>query len=167
MNQENSEIGEDRFPLNLPPVALKIRKRGEEVEVYDATRDKYVKLTPEEFVRQHFVDWLINSRHYPMSHISNEVSLKFNNMSRRADTLISGRKGEPLMVVEYKAPDVKITQDVFDQIARYNTVFKARYLVVSNGINHYCCVMDTASGSYNFIPGIPDYNDITLSLSEN
>jgi len=164
---DESSSAARQFPLNLPAVDLRLRRLNGEVQVYDRVRDKYVALTPEEVVRQHFVSWLIDGLHYPASHISNEVSLKFNGMARRADTFIAGRKGEPLMVVEYKAPDVKITQDVFDQIARYNSVFKARYIAVSNGLNHYCCVMDQAAGSYHFIPGIPDYNDLAFDFSDN
>lgn len=152
--------------LSLPPVQLRLVREDGIVKAFDKVRKKYVALTPEEFVRLHFVDWLVEYMNYPLSHIANEVSLKFNGMSRRADTLVAGRKGEPLVVIEYKNPEVEITQGVFDQIARYNSVINAKYLVVSNGINHYCCVMD-CNGGYHFIPRIPDYNEVTLSQSEN
>lgn len=152
--------------LSLPPVKLRLVREEGIVKAFDKVRKKYVALTPEEYVRLHFVDWLVEYMNYPLSHIANEVSLKFNGMSRRADTLVAGRKGEPLVVIEYKNPEVEITQGVFDQIARYNSVINAKYLVVSNGINHYCCVMD-CNGGYHFIPRIPDYNEVTLSQSEN
>lgn len=161
----DSDCGKFRR-LSLPPVQLRLVREDGIVKAFDKVRKKYVALTPEEYVRLHFVDWLIEYMSYPLSHIANEVSLKFNGMSRRADTLIAGRKGEPLMIIEYKNPDVEITQDVFDQIARYNSVIYAQYLVVSNGISHYCCVMDGAGG-YHFIPRIPDYNEVTLPQSEN
>lgn len=155
------------FPLNLPPVDLKFIREEGMVKVYDRLRKKFVAVTPEEIVRQHFVEWLIKEFHYPESHIANEVSLSFNGMQRRADTLACGRDGKPLLVVEYKAPQIKITQNVFDQIARYNAVFKAKYIAVSNGVNHYCCVMASDGKSYNFLPQIPDYRGISFGFSEN
>ena len=157
----------ERFPLNLPPADLHFRKYGGEIQVYDRIRRKYVAATPEEIVRQHFVEWLINGLKYPETHIANEVGLKYNDMTRRADTIIADCEGSPLMVVEYKAPTVRITQDVFDQIARYNSVFHARYVVVSNGINHYCCKMRPDSMDYDFIRNIPDYQSISFPFSEN
>lgn len=162
MNEENKRY----FNLNLPHIDLKVRKFEGEIQVFDPFRDRYVALTPEEVVRQHFAAWLVSFLHCPESHIANEVPLTYNGMDRRADTLVSDSFGKPLIVVEYKAPSVKITQDVFDQIARYNSVFKARYLAVSNGINHYFCVMKS-DGSYDFIPRLPDYNVANCSFSEN
>ena len=143
--------------LNLPPVRLKVREEDGKLQVFDRLRGKYVALTPEEYVRQHFVDYLSGSLHYPSGLMANEVSLNINGLSRRCDTLVSDREGRPFMIVEYKAPSVQITQDVFDQIARYNMVVGAKYLTVSNGLNHYCCAVDTKTGSYQFLPSIPDF----------
>ena len=144
--------------LALPSVELKTRT-GEtgNVEVYDPLRHRFVALTPEEFVRQHFAAWLIDYLNYPASHVANEVSLTLNDTMRRCDTLIFDDCGDPMMIVEYKAPNVTVNQKVFDQIVRYNMVLKARYLVVSNGLRHFCCAIDYASDSYQFLPGIPDY----------
>lgn len=157
----------DLPPLNLPPVDLKIRREGNLVKVYDPLRDKYVNLTPEEFVRQHFTAYLINNLHFPPSIMANEVGIRLNDTLKRCDTVVYGSDGAPLVIVEYKAPGVPITQNVFDQIVRYNMELKARYLIVSNGMRHYCCVNDYAAGTYNFIPRIPDYASLKSPFSEN
>lgn len=158
-----------RFPrLNLPPVKLNIRCDEEgRLKVFDSLRRKFVALTPEEYVRQHFTDYLVSALHYPGGLMANEVSITLNGLHRRCDTLVSDRSGRPWMIVEYKAPDVNITQDVFDQAARYNLVTGARYLVVSNGMRHYCCRMDVSDGKYHFIPGIPDWREAEFSDSIN
>lgn len=148
--------------LNLPACGLKIRRdadsrRGGD-EVYCILRRQWVALTPEEWVRQHFVHFLISDRSFPASLMANEVSLKLNGTSRRCDTLVYGRNLQPLMLVEYKAPNVPITQRVFDQIARYNIVVGAPYLVVSNGLNHYCCRY--GADGYAFIADIPTYDGL-------
>ena len=99
--------------------------------------------------------------------MANEIGIEVNGTKKRCDTVVFGRDGKPLVIVEYKAPDVNITQDTFDQIVRYNLVFHARYLIVSNGLNHYCCVMDYTNDTYHFIPAIPDFNDIANTFSIN
>ncbi len=149
----------DNFPrLNLPPlVAPRLRRDGDMVRIYDVCRNAYVKLTPEEWVRQHFVGYLSGVLGYPATIIGNEVSLRLNGLSRRADTVVYDEHGEPYIIVEYKAPYVEITQHVFDQIVRYNMVLRARYLAVSNGLRHYCCAIDYATKSYKFIPQLPAY----------
>lgn len=154
-------------PLNLPPADLKIISENGETKVFDSLRNKYIVLTPEEYVRQSFVAWLRNSLHYPGSLMANEVGIEVNGTKKRCDTVIFEPSGSPLMIVEYKAPAVTVTQDTFDQIVRYNMALKARYLVVSNGITHYCCVIDYATGLYHFIPTIPDYIKLKSYFSEN
>lgn len=156
--------------LNLPPVQLRIRRDADSVcRVFDPLRHKFVALTPEERVRQHFTAYMINQLGYPASLMANEVSLKINDTSRRCDTVVYDRRSlsgpertpSPLVIVEYKAPDIEITQKVFDQIARYNLVMGARLLIVSNGIRHYCCVATSESPvSYRFLPSIPSYSTI-------
>ncbi len=153
--------------LNLPPIELKLKEENNILKIFDPLRKKYVALTPEEYVRQHFISMMAKMLHYPPSLTSNEVSIKMNGMSRRCDTVVFQPNGTPLLIVEYKAPDVKITQDTFDQIVRYNMVLKARYLVVSNGLTHYCCAIDYANNRYDFIPQIPDYNDLRNPFSLN
>ena len=149
----------ENFPrLNLPPlVAPRLRRDGDIVRIYDECRNAYVKLTPEEWVRQHFVAYLRSELGYPVSIIGNEVSLKLNNLSRRADTVVYDSHGEPFAIIEYKAPHVEITQQVFDQIVRYNMVLRARYLAVSNGLRHYVCAIDYDNGSYAFVQQLPSY----------
>ena len=146
-------------PLNLPPIDdLRTRLEKGILKVFDPLRAKYVAMTPEEFVRQHFTRWMITHLSYPPSLMNNEVSISLNNTKRRCDTVVFRSDGSPLMIVEYKAPTVAVSQDVFDQIARYNMVLKSRYLVVSNGLSHYCCEMDYESGSYSFLREIPVWN---------
>lgn len=155
---------ENRFPrLNLPSIPLRLKDEEGIVKVFDPLRDKYVALTPEEFVRQHFTAWLRDSRHYPASLMANEIGIEVNGTRKRCDTVVFGNDGKPMVIVEYKAPDVTVNQAVFDQIVRYNMTLHADYLVVSNGINHYCCVMDYENGTYHFIPEIPDYLSLNSS----
>lgn len=145
----------EQLPLNLPPVDLRFRKEDDILKVFDPLRCKYVALTPEEYVRQVFTAWLTKDLLYPKSLVSNEVSIRLNNVHRRCDTVVFRSDGSPLMIVEYKAPTVNIDQKVFDQIARYNMVLRSRYLVVSNGMNHYCCEMFYDRDSYTFLNEIP------------
>lgn len=144
--------------LNLPDYPVKVSHLpGEKPRIWDTLRSKYVAFTPEEYVRQRFTLWMMRDLHYPQALMANEVSMQFNNMTRRCDTIVADRCGEPFMIVEYKAPDVQITQRVFDQIARYNMVLQAPYIAVTNGLNHYCCRIDCKEGTYQFIPQIPDW----------
>lgn len=157
-----------KFPkLNLPDVELRIREEDGIARVYDPLRDKYVQLTPEEYVRQHFTDWLIRAFHYPASLMANEIGVSVNGTRKRCDTVVFGRDGRPFIIVEYKAPHIAITQDVFDQIVRYNMQLQADYLIVSNGMQHYCCAIDYRNNTYHFLPRIPDHRDISNPYSDN
>lgn len=153
--------------LNLPPVELKVKEEDGQIRVFDKLRDKWIVLTPEEWVRQHFVGWLQADYHYPASLIANETGIEVNGTKKRCDTVIFRSDGSPLIIVEYKAPEIAITQSVFDQAVRYNMYLKADYLIVSNGINHYCCKIDYINNTYNFIPKIPSYHQIATGASEN
>lgn len=147
--------------INLPEADLHVRETEDgKAEVYDVLRRKYVALNPEEFVRQLFVHYMINFLGYPTSHLANEVSLTLNDTRRRCDTLVYDAHGEPLMIIEYKAPYVNIEQETIDQIVRYNMVLKAKYLVLSNGYEHYCCRIDYTAGDYTFLREIPPYASI-------
>ncbi|MDE5839500.1 MAG: type I restriction enzyme HsdR N-terminal domain-containing protein [Muribaculaceae bacterium] len=128
---------------------------GKILKVFDPLRGKYVALTPEEYVRQHFTAWMTGYLGYPASLMNNEVSLTLNDTRRRCDTVVFRKDGSPSVIVEYKAPTVAITQKVFDQIARYNMVLHSRYLIVSNGLRHFCCRMDYDEDTYSFLPQIP------------
>lgn len=153
--------------LNLPPFDMRIVKSEGKVRIFDILRKRFVVLTPEEYVRQHFIHWMVSYLHYPASILANEVSIELNDMLRRCDTVVFSPDRTPLMIIEYKAPTVTINQQTFDQIVRYNMVLKARYLVVSNGFNHYCCAIDYHSERYNFIPKVPDYHSLIIGVREN
>lgn len=146
--------------LNLPPFEGKIILKDDKPFILDILRRQHVALTPEEWVRQHFVHFLINHKGYPQTLMANEVQLKLNGMSRRCDTVIYDRSLQPRIIVEYKAPTVNITQKVFDQICRYNMVLQVDYLIVSNGMAHYCCKVDYANRSYQFLSEIPEYKQV-------
>lgn len=154
-------------PLHLPPLAMRIKEENGVLRVFDPIREKYVALTPEEYVRQRFTSYLREDLHYPSSLMANEISIELNGMKKRCDTVIFNPDGTPLIIVEYKAPEVNVTQNVFDQIVRYNMTLRAKYLIVSNGLNHYCCVLDYSNNSYHFIPSIPDYLEIKKAFSDN
>lgn len=123
-------------------------------------RAKYVALTPEERVRQAFVRFLIDEKHYPAGLMGNEIAVNQNGRERRCDTVVFDRAGKPAMIVEYKAPSVKITQEVFNQIYRYNTVLRVRYLTVFNGRQLYCCRVDYDRNKIDFLKDVPDYDNL-------
>lgn len=153
-------------PLNLPPFEANIKKMNGMVKIQDVLRQKFVALTPEEWVRQHFVHFLVEQKGYPSALMANEVAVTLNGMSRRCDTVVYSKEGlKPLMIVEYKRPDVEITQRVFEQICRYNMVLEVEWLVVSNGMQHYCCHVDIQHGTYTFAEEIPTFADLNTSKS--
>lgn len=145
--------------LNLPPYQANVKKIGGMVKIMDILRRKFVALTPEEWVRQNFVHFLIEKKGYSSTLMANEVALELNGTKRRCDTVVYALEdnGElkPRMIIEYKAPDVEITQRVFNQITRYNMVLQVEYLVVSNGMKHFCCRVDIEKGEYVFLKDIP------------
>ncbi|MCM1292743.1 MAG: type I restriction enzyme HsdR N-terminal domain-containing protein [Bacteroides sp.] len=147
--------------LNLPVADLNLRRIDDGApEVFDSQRRRWVALTPEEWVRQHFVSMLVNARGYMAGRIANEVTITLNGMSRRCDSVVYDSSMTPLVIVEYKAPEVRITQAVFDQIARYASVLRAPYLMVSNGLTHYCCHIDYDSMRLEYLTDIPCYQDL-------
>ena len=151
--------------LNLPGFAPKVAEKDGKRTIFDPVRQKYVALTPEEWVRQHFVNYLITRKSYPKELLANEVLVKLNGTSKRCDTVAYNRFLEPLVIVEYKAPHINITNTVFDQIARYNMVLRVEYLIVSNGLNHYCCKIDYNNRtSVSFLREIKGSVCITNSL---
>ena len=146
--------------LSLPPFKYKVKKQGGNVLIFDILRKKFVVLTPEEWVRQHFVHFLTGHKGYPAALMANEVGLMIGNKKLRADSVLYDRQLHPRMIIEYKAPSIEITQKVFDQIAAYNLLLHVDYLVMSNGFQHYCCRMDYENRRYEFLKEIPDYSDI-------
>ncbi len=148
------------YSLNLPTYEAKIRKNSNGLEIFDPLRRKYIALTPEEWVRQHFINYLINYKNYPASLMANEAGIKLNSLTRRCDTVVYNNQLEPLMIIEYKESKVQITQNVFDQVVRYNSVLKVPYIVVSNGISHYCCRMNYEDQSFEYLTDIPEYQSL-------
>ncbi len=146
--------------LNLPSFDINVKKIGGKLSILDPLRRKFVALTPEEWVRQHFVNFLLREKGYPAALIANEIQIDLNKLKKRCDSVVYNRDLSPLMIIEYKAPDVDITQQVFDQIVRYNIVLKVKYLIVSNGLNHYCCIIDYDKQSFNYLSDIPNYTDL-------
>lgn len=147
-------------PLALPPFDVPLRTdEAGTIHIYDSLRRRWLVLTPEEWVRQHFVHYLIEYLAYPAAMTANEVALSLNGTRKRCDTVVYSREGlRPLLIVEYKRPSVEITPRVFDQIARYNSVLGAPWLIVSNGLRHFCCRFDGAA--YTFVRALPRYNDL-------
>ena len=131
--------------------------------ILDALRRKYVKLTPEEWVRQNFVQYLINEGKYPQGLIGIEVFFRFNKLIRRVDILVHNRSGEPILIVECKSPDIELNEKVFEQIATYNMNYKVPYLIVTNGIHHYACKIDLKEKKIEYLLVIPLYEEL-LSL---
>ena len=146
--------------LNLPSYNAKITRKNGKLYIYDPLRRKNVTLTPEEWVRQHFVNFIVTEKSYLPELIANEVSINVNSTAKRCDTIVYDNYLKPLIIIEYKAPEVTISEDVFEQISRYNSILKVPYLIVSNGITHYCCKIDYQTMNYSFMSDIPSYHDI-------
>ncbi len=146
------------YKLNLPTYKFKITKKEGKYYIFDAIRKKNIFLTPEEWVRQHYVQYLIIEKKYPKSLIAIEKEIKVNGLKKRFDILVFNTKGEHEIIIECKAPTIKINQTTFDQIARYNLQLKAKYLIVTNGLEHYYCKMDYENKKYVFLESVPDYN---------
>jgi hypothetical protein len=148
--------------LNLPHYSFKISGKEGSKMILDQLRRKYVALTPEEWVRQNFIQYLINEGKYPAGLLGIEVMFRYNNLKRRVDILVHNRSGEPVMIVECKSPDIKIDDTVFDQIVCYNMKFKVPYIVVTNGIVNYACKVFHQENRYEFLLVIPLYEDLLL-----
>jgi len=143
--------------LNLPQYPIKIKEEGGTRYIFDSIRKKYLVLLPEEWVRQNFIQFLIHEKNYAASLIAIEKGLKLNELQKRADIVIYDNMAKPIVLIECKAPKIKINQEVFEQVARYNMVFKVPYLVVTNGLEHYCAKVDFKTNSFEFLEDIPDY----------
>ena len=146
--------------LNLPEYTFRLKKEENKSYIFDDFRKKYVVLTPEEWVRQNFLMHLVTDLDFPKSLIAVEAGLKLYKTQKRTDIVVYNKQGAPLMIVECKAPEVSIDEKVFDQIVRYNMALQVNYLVVTNGLNHYCCKLDYTKKSYKFLKSIPNYTDI-------
>ena len=143
--------------LNFPSYDFRFKNSENKVAIFDAIRKKFIILTPEEWVRQHTIQFLLQEKKYPKSHINVEKLVKVNSINKRYDIVVFEPNGDLFLVVECKAPEVKISQDTFDQIARYNLKLKAKYLMVTNGLNHYFCQMDFEKEHYIFLEELPNF----------
>lgn len=148
-------------PLNFPNFEFKFKADEKGNQIFDPIRRKYISLTPEEWVRQHVLAYLSGALGYPSGLLSVEKSIQLNGMQKRYDVVAYNREGEPVLVVECKAPGVKITQETFDQVARYNLVLKVEHLLVTNGISHIACKIDAPNNTYKFLDKLPPFSEIT------
>jgi predicted type IV restriction endonuclease len=143
--------------LNFPNYSFRFKNSENKVAIFDEIRKKFVVLTPEEWVRQHVVQYLLLEKKYPKSLINVEKLVKVNGLNKRYDIVVFQPNGEIFLLIECKAPEVPISQQTFDQIARYNLKLNAQYLMVTNGLNHYFCQMDFENEKYVFLKEAPDY----------
>lgn len=143
--------------LNLPIYEANIKKIDGMVKIFDTQRRKFVALTPEEWVRQNFVHYLLEHKHYSPAYLANEVAITLNGMSRRCDGVLYDKDMKPKMILEFKAPSVTISQKVFDQICRYNMVLQVEYLIISNGLTHFCLRLNDEKNGYISLEDIPEY----------
>jgi hypothetical protein len=143
--------------LQFPTYSFRFKNSENKVAIFDEIRKKFIIVTPEEWVRQHVVQFLLQDKKYPKSHINVEKLLKINNLNKRYDVVVYKPDGNITILIECKAPGVKISQSTFDQIARYNMTLNADYLMVTNGLNHYFCKMDYQNEKYDFLTDLPEY----------
>mgnify|MGYP000557233696 CR=1 FL=1 len=144
--------------LNFPSYSFRLKNNENKTHIFDVIRKKFVVLQPEEWVRQHVVSYLTENKHYPISHINVEKQLSINSLKKRYDVVVFNSDGTIEILVECKAPEIKIDQTTFDQIARYNMNLKANYLMVTNGLEHFFCKMNLQEEKYTFLRDIPDFS---------
>jgi len=144
--------------LNFPTYSFRLKNSENNTQIFDVVRKKFVVLQPEEWVRQHCIQYLIQEKNYPISLINVEKVILINGLKKRYDIVVFNPNGSLKLVVECKAPKIKISQTTFDQIARYNLTLKAPYIMVTNGLNHYFCTMNHDFESFEFLQNLPDYN---------
>ncbi len=147
--------------LNLPSYKVKLREVGGKLHIFDSIRKKFLVLTPEEWVRQHFLHFLIEHKGYPAGLISMESGIKYNTLQKRTDMVVRNRALQPLLLVECKAPQVKITEKVFQQITSYYKQITAKYMLITNGLEHFC--FKVTDGKFIFVAEIPTYSEIANS----
>jgi len=144
--------------LNFPTYSFRLKNSENKTAIFDEIRKKFIILTPEEWVRQHVVRFLLEEKKYPKSYINVEKIIKINDLTKRYDAVVFNPDGSIFLLVECKAPEVPISQNTFDQIARYNMVLEAQYLMVTNGLNHYFCKMDYEKEAYQFLRELPEFS---------
>lgn len=148
--------------LNLPNYNIRTRSnpQSHQEEVWDTQRRRWVRLTPEEWVRQHFVHYLIEGLLYPAGRVGNEIAIHVGQTDKRCDTVVFGNEGQPILIVEYKATTVQLSQQTFNQICRYNMALQVDWLMVSNGLQHYCCHLNRTTQRWEFLRALPTYQEL-------
>lgn len=149
------------IPLNLPPHPFQLQVEDDQVYIFDELRKKHLLVTPEEWVRQHWIQHLINQKGYPKALIQSEGGLTLNTLKKRTDLVVFNNVGKRMLIAEFKAPTIKVSQNVFDQIARYNMIHQVPFLLVSNGLEHYYCKIDFDNSTYSFLEELPFYEELT------
>ena len=150
--------------LNLPIYKLKLKEIEEKIYIFDEVRKKYFVLTQEEWVRQNFIQYLNKEKNFPLSLMGIERVISYNSLKTRADIVIYDTTGKANIIVECKSPEVKITQETFYQIAKYNSQLNVNFLIVTNGIKHYCCERDNFNKKYNFVEEIPSFFNLVILM---
>jgi type I site-specific restriction endonuclease len=150
--------------LNFPKYDFKLKKSNNSIQIFDSIRKKWIAITPEEWVRQHIIQYLILEKKYPISLIAVEMAINVNQTAKRCDIVLFNRDAKPLVIVECKAPSVELTQKTFDQAAVYNLTLMVDYLLITNGINHYFCKVDFVNKKYDFVKEIPSFEELVDSM---
>jgi hypothetical protein len=148
--------------LTLPTYTFQLKQSAGKSLIFDPVRRKYVALTPEEWVRQHFINYLIHYLHYPKSLIAVERGTFYHQMAKRTDLCIYGSDRQPLVLVECKAPNVAITAEVVKQATLYNKTLQAKYVILTNGIEHFCWLVDFTTSRIQPLDRIPDYRELVV-----
>jgi hypothetical protein len=149
--------------LKLPSYSFRIVEKNNRYEIFDENRRKWIRLTPEEWVRQHFIHFLVKEKMFPKSLMAIEKKVVINGLSQRFDLLVYDRKGNPLLIAEFKSPDVPINQLTFDQASRYNAVLRAPYFLISNGMDHFVCKLDFENRTARYLEEIPIFTELVSS----
>lgn len=152
--------------LNFSKYSFRFKNSENKVLIFDEIRKKFIILTPEEWVRQHVIHHLLYELNYPKSHINVEKLIKINGLTKRYDVVVFQSNGEIFILIECKAPSIAISQATFDQIARYNLVLHANFLMVTNGLNHYFCQMDFENEKYLFLKDLPAYTNLNENINQ-
>lgn len=147
-------------PLSLPNASLKLTKKEAQVLVWCVIRKKKLLLTPEEWVRQHIIHFLVSEKQIPLGLIAAEMTIEVNKLVRRCDIVVFGNDGKPILIIECKAPEINLTEKVFHQIAQYNFTLNVDFLMVTNGLNHIVCQIDRINSSLNYLEGLPEWKEM-------
>lgn len=151
-------------PLSLPNASLKLTKKEELVLVWCIVRKKKLLLTPEEWVRQHVIHFLLTEKQIPLGLIAAEMTIEVNKLVRRCDVVVYGNDGKPKLIIECKAPEINLTEKTFQQIAQYNFTLNVDFLMVTNGLNHIVCQIDRSNSKLNYLESLPEWNEMNYEL---